>query len=392
MKRNLFTILLLCVFLLTAALSAASSETLGFGFVNNTDVALRRGIGGKTIVRLPKDTCVWIKDSAKDNKGVLWYEINAGIHTDDTANVDYSGWMKAEFIDAGEAVWNGVQSVKASYSGMIVLRKDGTVISAGRQMPPADGSDRTNMRVWNQSLRDIQQVGISEGGLVYYALDINGTYHDFAFSSGMIGKNRLRLVGGKTWVYGITTDNRLLTGDSEVSCKWVYPHKPGAEDISHVVSIEANPCRILLLTDDGKVFAAEDESRDTEPDWADWTDVVSLEASSAIFSGSSEYHTAYAAVRRDGTVLAAPDELAALTGGWTDMAKVVIGGHWVLGLKQDGTVLAAGLAGKKPPDLSGWKDITDIGTGLDYCVGVRKDGTLIFAGDYIFMGEGHSRK
>lgn len=382
----------LAAVLLAASVSYSAAETLGFGFVNNTDVALRRGMNGKAVTRLPKDTCVWIRDTGKDSKGVLWYEITAGIHTADSTNVDYSGWMKAEFVDAGDRVWHDAVSVKASHSGMIVLCKDGRVVSAGRQMPPADGSDRTNMRIWNDSLRDIVQVAVCEGGLIYSALDSTGAYHDFSYSPGGIGKNRLRLIGGKMWVYGITEDYRLVTGDHEADLRWVWPHQPGAEELSHAVSIEANPCRILLLMDDGRVFASEDESRDTEPDWADWTDIVSLEASSAVFSAGGEYHTAYAAVRRNGTVLAAPEELARATKDWTEMRKIVIGGRWVLGLKRDGTVLSAGFAGETPPDVSGWKEITDIGTGYDYCVGIQSDGRVVFAGDYTFMREGHVRK
>ena len=108
--------------------------------------------------------------------------------------------------------------------------------------------------------------------------------------------------------------------------------------------------------------------------------------------GARKYRAAYAAVRKDGTVLAAPEELAGIVGNWTGMRKVVVGDRWVLGVKQDGTVLTAGLAGETQPDLSGWTDIVDIGTGYDYCAGVRADGTVLFAGDYVFMKEGHSRK
>ena len=381
-----------CLLVLLTVFTSASAETLGFGFVNNRDVALRRGIGGKTIVRLPQDTCVWIRDSKTDGQGVLWYEINAGLHID-YSNVDYTGWMKAEFIDAGDAVWSGAQSVSASGTGMIVLKKDGTVAAAGTGIHSRDDGGWTGFRNWVSSLHDIRQAGFCTLGLEYYALDGNGNYHTDMENPGILGKHRLRLVGGDSWVIGISADGRLLRGEQEASMKWIYPRQPGPEDLARVAEIQNNGCRTILLMDDGTLFVEEDESRDTEADWANWTDIVSLDASACMFTpGARKYRAAYAAVRKDGTVLAAPEELAGIIGNWTGMRKVVVGDRWVLGVKQDGTVLTAGLAGETPPDLSGWTDIVDIGTGYDYCAGVRADGTVLFAGDYVFMKEGHSRK
>ena len=54
---------------------------------------------------------------------------------------------------------------------------------------------------------------------------------------------------------------------------------------------------------------------------------------------------AFAAVRKDGTVLAAPEEVAALTAGWQGIRKVAVGWDWILGLRQDGTAVAAGIDG-----------------------------------------------
>lgn len=387
-KTVLFAVL--CLLMLITAASFASAETLGFGFVNHRDVALRRGIGGKTIVRLPENTCVWIRDSKTDGKGVRWYEINAGIHIDYT-NVDYTGWMKAEFVDAGDALWHDLLSASVSRGGMIALKKDGTVLSAGSLVAP-EPADWTAAREWSNSLRNIQQVGFCEHSLIRFALGRDGVCHQYGASPGILGRYRLRLIGGNVSAYGITEDSRLVMGESEVSANWVYPHAPGPEELSHIVSIEDNGCRVLLLADNGTIFAAEDESRDTEPEWENWTDIISLEASAGVFSGGRDYHAAYAAVRKDGTVLAAPEELDRLIGSWTDMVKIVIGDRWVMGLKKDGSVLSAGFAGVTPPDVSGWKGIADIGTGYDYCVGIREDGTAVFAGDFVFMREGHNRK
>ena len=381
---------LLCCVLAAAVFSSALSETLGFGFVNRPDVALRRGVGGKVIVRLPENACVWIRDSKADSQGVLWYEVNAGIHADN-ANVDYTGWMKSEFVDAGDVLWHDLVSVKVSRNGMIALRADGTAESAG-SLPAPSPADWTAARTWSESLRNIRQVGFCEHGLVRYALEENGTFHACGAPAGILGTSPLRLVGGDRFIYGITEDCRLLMGESEVRCGWAWPHAPSPEELSHVIGMEDNGCRVLLLTDSGTVFASEDESGDTSPDWAAWTGIVSLDASACVFDGGGGYRAAYAAVREDGTALAAPEALAASVGSWTRLVQIAVSDRWVLGLRDDGTVLSAGFAGVTPPDVSGWKEIVGIGTGYGFCVGIRRDGTAVFAGDYLFMREGHTRK
>ena len=69
---------ILVLTLLVSALSFCFAETYGFGIVNDTDVALRENPGGKKLTRLPKDTCVWIRDTRTDGDGSVWYEVSAG--------------------------------------------------------------------------------------------------------------------------------------------------------------------------------------------------------------------------------------------------------------------------------------------------------------------------
>ena len=64
------------------------------------------------------------------------------------------------------------------------------------------------------------------------------------------------------------------------------------------------------------------------------------------------------------------------------MKEVEIGNLWMVGLKQDGTVISAGLADYPALDVSGWTEIESIEAGHDFCVGLKKDGTLVFAGNF----------
>ena len=62
---------LLVFLVLFSALSSAFADPLGFGVVNNTDVALRKAPGGQKMIRLPQDTCVWVRDAKTDDRGSL---------------------------------------------------------------------------------------------------------------------------------------------------------------------------------------------------------------------------------------------------------------------------------------------------------------------------------
>ena len=101
----------------------------------------------------------------------------------------------------------------------------------------------------------------------------------------------------------------------------------------------------------------------------------------------TNYVYAFAAVRKDGTVLAAPGTLAEATADWRGIRKTAAGPEWILGLKEDGTVLAAGIEGRTAPDVSSWTDIADIANGGTYCIGVKNDGTLVFAGNFEFSDD-----
>ena len=376
--------LLLCLVFLTVFSSCASAETLGFGMVNAPDVAIRTDAAGKKITRLPEGTCVWITDSKTDNTGELWYHVQAQ-NTAESGCPVYNGWMKAEFVDAGSRLWHEIQTVKASAYAMIVLKKDGTVDCAGDWTYCSPKEQYT-------SLRDIRQIGFVTIGCGFYAVDGSGRLYRNGEPADT--SDRIRLAGSLDLIC-ITEDNRLLgTYGAGTGIGWIWPQNSAEVSLEHVTAMAEYDFRYLFLTDDGKVYSAyrDDPALDyPEPDWASWTDVAGIDVSccsfgTEVYNGRTltKYVPAFAAVRKDGSVLAAPEELAALTADWRGIQKVAIGSDWVLGLKQDGTVVAAGIEGKNPPDIASWTDIADISNGHTYCVGVKQDGTLVFAGNYHF--------
>lgn len=60
---------------------------------------------------------------------------------------------------------------------------------------------------------------------------------------------------------------------------------------------------------------------------------------------------------------------------------MVAGGHThSLGLKSDGTVIAAGSNQYGQCDVDGWTDIVQVSAGRDHVVGLKTDGTVVSTG------------
>ena len=386
MKRLVCVLLLFCLVCLAAVPACASGGPAGFGLVNADAVALRKTIRGQKLIRLGKGAGVWITETGTDSRGEEWYHVR----TQDVLSSGYpvrTGWIKAEFVDAGSRLWHDVQTVKAASFGMVALKNDGTVLCAGDYMFCDPGNRYAG-------LSGIREIGFTVA-CGFYAVDSRGRLFRNGEEVSLAG--RVRLAGSSDLVC-ITEDNRLLvTYDGNTRIGWVYPQSGGDALLPHVTAKADCDYRSLLLADDGKVCCLsvdETEIDYPEPDWETWTDAVSIDASlcshgTYVLNGHMlrKYVPTFAAVRKDGTVLAAPDELAALTAGWRGIRQVAVGADFVLGLKQDGTVLAAGIDGAAPPDVSGWTDITEISNGHAYCVGVKSDGTLVFAGRFEYGGE-----
>ncbi len=382
------TFLLYLLFTLSFS-SCALADPIGFGMVNASDVAIRKEAGGSRITRLPKGTSVWIMDSASDSRGDTWYHVRAQESTK-TGYPVRKGWIKAEFVDAGSRLWNNIQYVKTASFGMIALTKDGTVLCAGDYaLCDPQELDRYS------GLKDIGQIGFTTIGCGFFAVDGQGNLYRNDVQNR--AANQVRLTGSTDFLC-ITRDNTLqCTYEGNIRVRWICPQEGGETALSRVIAMDGCDSRSIFLTDDGKVFCAQvdDLALDyPEPDWKTWTDVVSIEASICSFgTDTRQGHTfrklvpAFAAVRRDGTVLAAPESLAALTADWRDIRKTAIGPDWILGLKKDGTVIAAGIDGHTPPDLSAWTDLVDISTGNTFCVGVKRDGSLVFAGDFLLSDD-----
>lgn len=69
------------------------------------------------------------------------------------------------------------------------------------------------------------------------------------------------------------------------------------------------------------------------------------------------------------------------TGKTSAIVDIAAGEYFTLGLRQDGTVVAAGDNSKGQCDIEGWNGIEAIAAGLSHSVGLTRDGEVVATGD-----------
>jgi tetratricopeptide (TPR) repeat protein len=120
-------------------------------------------------------------------------------------------------------------------------------------------------------------------------------------------------------------------------------------------------------------FVALGDYRDArERSFALWEEITQRERISA-----GDKHTV--GLRSDGTVVAAGWNKYGQcdVSGWTDVVAVSAGYGHTVGLRSDGTVVAVGYNDGGQCDVSGWRDIVAVSAGTRHTVGLRSDGTVV---------------
>lgn len=88
-------------------------------------------------------------------------------------------------------------------------------------------------------------------------------------------------------------------------------------------------------------------------------------------------------LKKDGTVLAAGinDNGECNVGSWKDIVSVSSGGSHTVGLKRDGTVVAVGSNNDGQCNVNDWTEIVAISAKTECTVGLKKDGTVVAVGN-----------
>jgi hypothetical protein len=131
-----------------------------------------------------------------------------------------------------------------------------------------------------------------------------------------------------------------------------------------------------ILKDDGTVQKTTISNGPSDFKIEGWQDVKAIAA--------GDYHIV--GLKKDGTVVAAGDNRYGQLNveGWSDIVSVSAGFGHTIGLKSDGTVVAVGYNNDKACDVGEWKDIVAVSANGNTTVGLKSDGTLVGTGPNYF--------
>ncbi len=173
-----------------------------------------------------------------------------------------------------------------------------------------------------------------------------------------------------------------------------YPHLAEKQALAQKMGkkLAAGLSHVIGLKNNGTVLAAgqtKDRLRwSAGPFWDKYEgqcEVYHWQNITAVAAGHS--HTV--GLRSDGTVVAAGNSSSTKchVSDWKDIVAIAAGAHFTAGLKKDGTVVIAGAdfynsttLTYQTIDVSSWRNITAIAAGGDHLVGIQRDGTVIAAG------------
>ena len=223
------------------------------------------------------------------------------------------------------------------------------------------------------------------------ALDKNGGFHTVrgdVVSDDYSERNRqiaelepLKLIFSCNYDYTAQTVDGTIYAYSRFSDylqeEAVKQHMALWTDVRDIVS---GPNMTAVLYGNGTVdFVCENHTCESEyDDMREWTDIVAIDGLGVT--------GCIAGLRADGTVLVSNHGMGNRANfyeakEWTDVIAVSMGFDSLLGLKRDGTVVAAGNLSVGQRDVLEWTDIVAVAAGQNVHVGLSADGSIVTAGE-----------
>ena len=248
-----------------------------------------------------------------------------------------------------------IVSVEAGYAHTVVLYADGTVAAVGRS-----GSKECELAGW----RDIvavsagyhHTVGLKKDGTVVWAGSGYGNQTDVKKWTDIVA-----IATGTFHTVGLKRDGTVVAAGDKAG------GRSNVSGWSSIVAIAAGDSHTLAPDQSGRVFMA---GKGKKLPWGGWSQVKAIAAG---------YYGHSAALTRDGRVLIAggggnPSELG------EGVVELGAGFNFTAVRKADGTAAISGYCTNGRTDVRKWTDLEQISAGREHVVGLKKDGTLIAAG------------
>lgn len=266
--------------------------------------------------------------------------------------------------DEGEVRFSGGVSLVAGENLMAAICFDSTVTAIGNQ-----NFDQEAVTGWY----DIESIASNNNEIAGLKKDgtvvLTGDDIDVSDWSSIV-----EIAYGNAFVAGLKEDGTVRI--SEISWASNVFGSDEVFDGEKMQSIAAGGEIIAGVTEDKTVKLVSTEG-DRSSVVSDWTDIISVSVGSSVIVGLRENGTAVAAsISESGTEEYDLDD-------WDDLTSVAVGENHIVGLKSDGTVLCTGKNGYGECNTQEWKDVAEIAAGRNCTAGIKKDGTLLFAGKRI---------
>ncbi len=185
---------------------------------------------------------------------------------------------------------------------------------------------------------------------------------------------------GSDYTVGLKKDGTVVATGSN------YYGQCNVDNWTDIVSIYIGDDYTVGLKKDGTVVAT-GYNGSGACNVSSWTDIVS------IYTGNGTV-----GIKKNGTVVTTNVDFQNGVKNWNNIISVCTGSDYIVGLKKDGTVVAAGNNDYGQCNVSGWTNIASIYTAHDYVrvyknyigyeservyytVGLKKDGTIVATGD-----------
>lgn len=233
--------------------------------------------------------------------------------------LEWVGTVNGKKLQNASDKWSNLVSVAGSFSHIVGLKADGTVIAQGlNNSRQCDVDDWRNITA--VAAGESFTVGLTEYGMIAYT---GSTQNGAGFSRYWSNVAAIDAYGDH--VVGLRMDGTALStaADNSLGCREVLSW-------SHLLDIAAGAdYRAAGILADGTVIATANVSFHRPEAFVNLTDIV--------FCGNVLY-----GLRSDGTVVASSKTAEAQVAAWTDVMQLDGYGGVLLGLKKDGSLLYAG--------------------------------------------------
>lgn len=159
------------------------------------------------------------------------------------------------------------------------------------------------------------------------------------------------------------SENETVTEEDEISVS--------RSDLPEDVLAAAGTNHLLAVKEDGTVYISGDEYDNCSclEDVSEWTDIIAVSA----YGENSSHHVV--GLKSDGTVVAAGnnDSGQCSVENWTDIISICAGRDFTAGIKSDGTVCATITMQEEVED---WTDIKDVDAYSSELIGLKSEGTI----------------